>query len=270
MVLIQSANQINLPPNGVRYSLKSTEVVLARDQGGVPAGMVRPVGGGLLTEDEALRQAHAGMVPVAVEVSPRVPPPVATTGSGAAPATAVARAGPGATSSFLGLGGIISTIGGVLLPGLFPGSGNGNGVAPARCPAPQIMGQNGLCVFPPSPVARDPRTGAPGGRAEAGRFGGGFTPDLRTMNVRSCGRGFVLASDGLCYHKRSLPNRDRAWPRGRRPLLTGGEMRAISKAAAAAGKLQRTTKRLQKIGMLPKPSSRRRLPPHQHQLKVVG
>jgi hypothetical protein len=79
----------------------------------------------------------------------------------------------------------------------------------------------------------------------------------------------VLGNDGLCYNKRDIRNSDRMWPKGRAPLLTGGEMSAISKAARAAGKLERTTKRLQKIGLMKKPTRRapaRRdlLPGHSH------
>lgn len=94
------------------------------------------------------------------------------------------------------------------------------------------------------------------GDAMVGRFGAGLEPAVRTMETRVCPRGSVLGIDGLCYNKRDLSNRDRFWPQGRKPLLTGGEMRCISIAARAAGKIRTKTKQLQKLGMLPKPTRR--------------
>jgi len=94
------------------------------------------------------------------------------------------------------------------------------------------------------------------GEAQVGRFGAGLEPAIRSMETRVCPRGTVLGIDGLCYNKRDLRNTDRFWPRGRRPLLTGGEMRCIGIAARAAGKIRTKTKQLQKLGMLPKASRR--------------
>ena len=99
-----------------------------------------------------------------------------------------------------------------------------------------------------------------GGVATVGRFGAGIEPDIRQSQIRDCPRGMVLAVDNLCYNRRDLRNSERFWPRGRRPLLTGGEMRAISTAASAAKKLQRKQKDLMKLGLLPKATARRRAP----------
>lgn len=94
-----------------------------------------------------------------------------------------------------------------------------------------------------------------------GQFGAGLEPAVRDTMTRICPRGSVLGKDGLCYNKRDIPNSQREWPRGRRPLLTGGEMRAISVAASAAKKLQRKQKQLQSLGLLKRPTApRRRLP----------
>lgn len=94
------------------------------------------------------------------------------------------------------------------------------------------------------------------GEATVGRFGAGLQPAVRSMETRVCPRGSVLGIDGLCYNKRDLANRDRFWPRGRRPLLTGGEMRCITVASRAASKIRTKTKQLQKMGMLPKATRR--------------
>jgi len=83
-----------------------------------------------------------------------------------------------------------------------------------------------------------------------GQYGAGLEPAIRETSTRVCPRGTVLGLDGVCYVKGSIRNDQRAWPRGRRPLLTGGDMRAISIAASAGRKLDRTTKRLRKLGMM--------------------
>ena len=102
--------------------------------------------------------------------------------------------------------------------------------------------------------AVDPAVGEP----VMGRFGAGFEPGVETIDTRRCGRGAVLGLDGICYNKRDLRNTERFWPRGRRPLLTGGELRAISTASSAAKKLQRKQKQLEGLGFLKKPASRSR------------
>ena len=104
------------------------------------------------------------------------------------------------------------------------------------------------------------------GAAVMGQFGAALEPGVRTTDTRVCPRGTVLGVDGLCYNHRDIKNNERAWPRGRRPLLTGGDMRCISVAASAAKKLDRKTKQLQSLGLLKKAAPRRRaLPaPHHH------
>ncbi len=126
-----------------------------------------------------------------------------------------------------------------------------DGQFPAPTPAQEmIRAEQGLAL--------DPAAGVP----VMGRFGAGFEPSVFMTDTRRCGRGAVLGIDGICYNKRDLRNNERFWPRGRRPLLTGGEMRAISTASSAAKKLQRKQKQLEGLGLLkrPAPRSRRALP----------
>lgn len=124
--------------------------------------------------------------------------------------------------------------------------------------APESAG----CAVPGT--RRDPRTGkctfflgiqsgvdpTPVGDAVMGRYGAAMVPGNRVIDSAVCLRGMVLGNDSLCYNKRDITNKERMWPKARAPLLTGGEMGAIAKAARAAGKLERTTKRLQKIGLM--------------------
>lgn len=129
------------------------------------------------------------------------------------------------------------------------------------------------CIWP---TRRDPRTGscrifageesgpdggAPVGDAVMGRYGAALEPGIMNINRSVCPRGAQLGDDGLCYNKSQITNKQRMWPAGRRPLLSGGEMRAISIAATAGRRLERTTKRLQRIGLMKKPNGPRRLPP---------
>jgi len=128
------------------------------------------------------------------------------------------------------------------------------------------------CVLP---WRRDPRTGecrifagsttgvdpTPVGETVMGQYGPALVPGGKVIDRKICLRGMQLGSDGLCYNKGQIKNSQRLWPRGRQPLLTGGEMRAIGIANVAANRLERTTRRLQKIGMMKKPASRGRRQP---------
>ena len=114
-------------------------------------------------------------------------------------------------------------------------------------------------------LAGDPAAGV----AVMGRFGAGFEPEVIMTDTRRCGRGAVLGIDGLCYNRRDLRNSDRFWPRGRRPLLTGGEVRAISVASAAAKKLERKQKQLMELGLLKRPTRSRRATPAGHRATLT-
>ena len=108
------------------------------------------------------------------------------------------------------------------------------------------------------------------GDAVMGRYGAALEPGSKIINRAVCLRGMTLGDDGLCYNKGAISNKERMWPRGRRPLLTGGDMRAIGIAARAGSKLDRTTKRLRSMGMmkaLPKP---RAAPKHLHAKPVTA
>lgn len=95
------------------------------------------------------------------------------------------------------------------------------------------------------------------GEAVMGRYGAALVPKRKMVRNAICPRGTILGDDGLCYNNHDLTNKQRKWPKGRAPLLTGGEVNAISIASRAAGKIERKTKQLQKMGMLKKPTRRR-------------
>jgi len=139
-------------------------------------------------------------------------------------------------------------LGGRQLPG---GTIIGGQITPGPCDPGQIF-RDGFCQTIGSPA---------GGVGEAvmGRFGAALEPMFVTQNVMRCLPGMVLGKAGpggipLCYNKKQISNKERLWPKGRAPLLTGGDMRCIAKAAAAANKLKRTQKRLEDIGLLKKPT----------------
>jgi len=122
-------------------------------------------------------------------------------------------------------------------------------------------GSTGLMLQPTASRAQ-----ADFGAAVVGQFGAGLEPAVRSGQTRICPRGAVLATDGLCYNKRDISNKNREWPRGRRPLLTGGEMHAISIASSAARKLERKEKQLRSMGMMKqiRKGGRRALPSGHH------
>jgi len=149
-----------------------------------------------------------------------------------------------------------------------PGSGTVNGG-----PGPQVapMPLTTFAAGAPASVNGVPRPEIPT-LAVTGQFGAGFEASIVSREMRLCPPKTVLGVDGVCYNRRDLRNDERAWPRGRRPLLTGGEMRAVSTASAAAKKLQRKQKQLQELGLLPKPQRARRalLPGHRATLTHAG
>jgi len=102
-----------------------------------------------------------------------------------------------------------------------------------------------------------PFTTAGGGEVIMGRHGAAMVPGSMIVDRAVCLKGMVVGDDGLCYNKSQIKNSERQWPRGRRPLLTGGEMRAISVAARASARITRTAVRLQDLGMIKKPVARR-------------
>jgi len=151
-----------------------------------------------------------------------------------------------------------------VVPGVLPenivgtpggGGGSGGSFTPLHengCDPPFVMDPRGFCVGPTSPLGAATR----GGDAINGRFGPAQVPGSRIVDVAKCERGMVLGKDGLCYD--NLPNKNRLYPRGRRPLLTGGDMRAISRARTAGNKLANAKSDLIAIGMLKAAGPRKR------------
>jgi len=126
-------------------------------------------------------------------------------------------------------------------------------------PSAFLPGGEKLLTFGPEGGAFGPSRGVPG-NAVMGRYGAGLEPTLETRTTRDCLPGMVLGNDGICYNRRDVPNKSRMWPKGRKPLLTGGEMNAITTAARAARRVKSTTKKLQSLGLLDKPKTRRPAP----------
>jgi len=189
----------------------------------------------------------------------------------------------GAISGFVGGGGRGAPVPTVIpQTTIFPGSGRGFSPFAQPCATGFAKNSSGQCVPLRQPrkggILEDIRAFLPGGQtgrtefgeAVMGQFGAALEPGFRDSSTAVCPRGTVLGIDRLCYNKGDLKNKERAWPRGRKPLLTGGEMRCISIAAGAAKRLERKQKQLQSMGMLKKPStSRRRALPSGHHAHVT-
>ena len=120
------------------------------------------------------------------------------------------------------------------------------------CPPPLRRNDQGLCVSTRSPFGAQEF----GGDVIAGQYGAGYIAGSRIVDVAKCPRGTVLGKDGVCYA--NLANKNRLYPRGRRPLLTGGDMRAISRARTAGNRLANAKSDLLAIGMLKAAGPRKR------------
>ncbi len=125
------------------------------------------------------------------------------------------------------------------------------GLAPPQrtpCDFPMVRDREGRCRTPTSGELGGEQFGV--GEAVMGRYGAALEPGSMIVDRAVCLKGMQLGNDGLCYNKGAITNSQRQWPRGRRPLLTAGDMRAIGIAARAGSKLDRTTKRLRALGMM--------------------
>jgi len=143
-----------------------------------------------------------------------------------------------------------------------------------RCEVPTAGVGGAIARFlPGGKTGFEPRATAftgPVGDAVMGQFGAALQPGVMTIERSVCLPGMQLAKDGLCYNKGAITNSQRMWPRGRRPLLTGGDMRAIGVAARAGAKLDRTTKRLRALGMMKKLPAPRKATAHAHAKPVAA
>jgi len=133
-----------------------------------------------------------------------------------------------------------------------------------RCIDPRlVMAPDGHCVAPGSGHFRQHFGGESGvgavpvGEAVMGRYGAALRPGSMVIDRAVCLKGMQLGNDGLCYNRSQISNKQRQWPAGRKPLLSGGDMRAISIAARAGRRLEGATKRLQRLGMMKKAAPRR-------------
>lgn len=140
------------------------------------------------------------------------------------------------------------------------------------CADPRLIrAPDGHCVAPGSGHARSHDLGGGGGfvdfgEAVLGQYGAGIRPGTRIVDRAVCPRKMQLGNDGVCYNKAQIRNNQRMWPAGRKPLLTGGDMRAISIAARAGKRMDGATARLRKLGMMRKaPAARAPKAPTQHQ-----
>ena len=124
-----------------------------------------------------------------------------------------------------------------------------------------IRGPTGLCIAPTSPLGAQRLVG----EATMGRYGAALIPGSQIVDRATCLRGMQLGNDGLCYNKGQITNKQRMWPAGAKPLLSGGEMNAIRTADTARGRVAKAAGRL---GIAPKAPRKRRTPAG-HKAKLV-
>lgn len=124
-----------------------------------------------------------------------------------------------------------------------PGSLTGNGAGDC---GPGRIRFGGKCVDPGAMLpGGDPFVSDAPWTPTMGKYGVAVVPAMETVQRSVCPEGYHVGKDGLCYD--CLPKSKRKWNPGKRPLLTSGEMNAISKAASAAKRLERTQKRLKGV-----------------------
>ena len=134
------------------------------------------------------------------------------------------------------------------------------------CRPPLVRNPDGVCVDPTSPFGASTMFG----EAVMGQYGAALVPGSQIIDRATCPRGTQLGNDGLCYNKGQITNKQRMWPAGRKPILSGGDLRAISIAARAGRRMDLATKRLQKLGMMKKPRSAPAPRAHAHAKPVAA
>lgn len=172
-------------------------------------------------------------------------------------------------------------IGGIPINVSVPFGSGGGGEAPAGPAVPELAGSfaptttsqeqcpglmsvrdpiTGNCInldaLPPggAPAVTGPVQQAPSangyGPAVVGLYGVGRIPRVEIQSVSRCPPGFALGKDGVCYEGLHRNSPRRKWKMGMKPLMTGGDRAAIRKAAAVAGKLDRSKKSLKKASRM--------------------
>ena len=124
-----------------------------------------------------------------------------------------------------------------------------------------IRGPQGRCIAPTSPLGAKILVG----QAVMGKYGAALIPGSQIIDRAVCLVGMQLGDDGLCYNKGNITNKQRMWPAGAKPLLTGGEMNAIRTASTARGRVAKAAARL---GIVPQ-APRKRRTPRGHKAKLV-
>lgn len=137
------------------------------------------------------------------------------------------------------------------------GGGGGMGMVPSCAPG-YVLNSAGQCVV--AGVGGMMERMLPGGstgtmlpgQAQMGAFGiPAETPaqvgtilrnDGSTGPVFRCRGNLVLGKDNLCYARGSIPRSARKHPPGRKPLLTGGDLKCLTKAQGLRGKIKRAAR----------------------------
>lgn len=81
-------------------------------------------------------------------------------------------------------------------------------------------------------------------------------PEVKSVDVRDCPTGMVLAIDGLCYPKQMVPKKWRMWKPEPRPVVSRADQKAIQRADRAKKRLVNLTKKAGAHASLTKPRRR--------------
>lgn len=123
------------------------------------------------------------------------------------------------------------------------------------CPQGTFRGPMGSCIdVLPGGATSGGGLVLTSGEVVQGRYGAAVMPRRTSMEVRRCPPGLKLAKDGMCYP--NVPRTHRMWDPGRKPLLTGGDLNAIARAARVAERMKVQQRKLEALGLLKKPKPR--------------
>jgi len=117
------------------------------------------------------------------------------------------------------------------------------GLAPQNCPQGYVPDGRGGCQLGgvsgaisrvlPGDIGRQDRVYNPTGGM------GGVAPQARATTVLRCPKRYALGLDNVCYPKPMLPRQFRKWVPERKPLLTGGEVRVLTRAKSLAKRVRK-------------------------------
>lgn len=125
------------------------------------------------------------------------------------------------------------------------GGGGGGGFAPTECTGGTVYNEAlDMCVFPGSPGAGGGGQPIKNGKGVAGMPGAVMATtvgEIQNRPIRRCPPKFVLADpnmfgEGVCFHKATIPNKLRKWPKAPRPPVSAFDAKMMRRYGPGGSK----------------------------------